>query len=60
MSFATNPERRSPIVWTAKPSDSSHSVSSEICVDRPEPSIPSITISEPPNSSSVTPGSDNP
>src|SRR2546429_7709516 len=44
MSRPTRFERRKPLVCTAKPSDSSHSCKSMICVERPEPSMPSITI----------------
>ena len=57
MSFATSDDRRRPIVCTANPSDSSHSVSNAIWVDRPEPSVPSRTIKVPLNSWSFTPGS---
>ena len=60
MSSPTRNDRRSPIVCTANPSDSSHSVSSEICVERPEPSVPSTTIRLPLSSSGFTPGSGMP
>src|SRR5216684_1442976 len=60
MSRPTRFERRSPLVCTAKPSDSSHSCRRAICVERPEPSIPSTTTSVPVNSSGRTPTSDSP
>src|SRR5580704_8397755 len=60
MSRPTRLERRRPLVCTANPSDSSHSCSSVICVERPEPSMPSITIKLPVISLGSNPTSGSP
>src|SRR5215468_7643393 len=60
MSRPTRFDRRSPLVCTAKPSDSSHSCSKAICVERPEPSIPSMTTNWPVMSCGSKPTKDSP
>src|SRR5437773_1978296 len=60
MSRPTRFERRKPLVCTAKPSDSSHSCNKAICVDRPDPSMPSMTIRLPVISLGSTPTSGSP
>src|SRR5208283_1761884 len=60
MSRPTRFERRKPLVCTEKPSDSSHSWRSAIWVERPEPSMPSMTTKVPLRSLGSRPTSDSP
>src|SRR5260370_7271168 len=60
MSRPTRFERRKPLVCTTTPSDSSHSCSKAICVDRPDPSMPSMTIRLPVISLGSNPTSGSP
>src|SRR5262245_54073120 len=49
-------ERVHPVLLTAQPSSSSHGDSRSICVERPTPSVPSITIRWPGSEPIVTYG----
>src|SRR5882724_9861936 len=57
MPLPTSPERVRPVSSTARPCCSSHSFSMPICVERPTPSVPSMTMSLPTRSCRSRPGS---